>query len=71
MESRPYIRLDRLADEIASFAATEPLSPPQIINGHIIGCTLYRPPGPLPSHSSDEGRAARVATGSVEAGDVE
>ena len=48
MESQPYIRLDRLGDEIASFAATEPLNPPQLINGHIIGCTLYRPPGPLP-----------------------
>ena len=49
MESQPYIRLDRLSDEIASFATTEPLVPPQLINGHIIGCTLFRPPGPLPT----------------------
>ena len=49
MSSQPYIRLDRLGDEIASFAAAEPMVPPQLINGHVIGCTLYRPPGPLPT----------------------
>ena len=52
MENQPYIRLDRLGDEIGSFAAPEPFTPLQVINGHIIGCTVYRPPGPLPTGTS-------------------
>ena len=56
MELRPYIRMDRIHEHAASYVQhADPSTPPQRINGHVIGLTVFRPPIALPVPSPAAG----------------